>query len=290
MAKPITITEEVLNQLREEFENKLKNLKCSDGKFKFEKKLDNINKKAELVFDEEVWLKMNMLISANDKEVGWHFLARRNEPKEGYDASYFLYGIEVYPQQVTGTTVNTDKAEYESWLYDHNDEDFSHLRAHGHSHVNMGTSPSSVDTKMYEDFLGDLSEDDFYVFSIWNKKGDHWVNIYDLKENIMFENKDVDVIYQYTEGGALDFVSKSKDMVKAVTYTAPKTSYSPTPGVTYIGCDGWPINSSKSDDSEELQKPKMPPASKTTYPNWDDDDGYDYSYPYHKKGSYYPYY
>ena len=43
-----------------------------------------------------------------------------------------------------------------------------HLYA-GHSHVNMGTSPSSVDLNHQEEILRMLGDNDFYIFMIWNK-------------------------------------------------------------------------------------------------------------------------
>ena len=48
---------------------------------------------------------------------------------------------------------------------------------HGHSHVNMGTSPSATDTKLQEDHLAQLQDNDFYIFLIVNKKREIWCTI-----------------------------------------------------------------------------------------------------------------
>lgn len=266
MAKRITIGEAEIEELRKDFEEKLKSIKSSNGKFTYEKNLGTINQKAKVCFEEETYLKMKMLIATTDKEVGWHCLARKIDPEEGYASEYEVYDIMVYPQSVTGATVNTDKEEFEKWLYERSDDEFNNMRFHGHSHVNMGVSPSSVDKGMYEDWLDDLQQgmaNQFYIFSIWNKKGEIWMNIYDLDENVLYENGDIDVRYTYTPGGVLDFIDEAKNMVTTKVYQ-PKSYKN---NVTYVDSNGYP------DDEEYYNKwsknygaGKFYPAS---YPDWD---------------------
>lgn len=241
MAKRITVGAEEIKELREEFEKKLASIKAADGKFKFEKDLGKIDKKAEVVFDGDTFAKMKTLIACTDKEVGWHCLARKVEPNEEYASRYEVYGIMVYPQEVTGSTVNTNKEEFDMWLYQRPDEEFNNIRFHGHSHVDMTASPSSVDKTMYEDWLGDLQKgmpNQFYIFSIWNRKGDCWMNIYDLEDNVLYESKDVDV--KWRPDGLMEFISDAEDMVKVSKpkpVTAKQTNYG---GVTYVDHRGYP--------------------------------------------------
>ncbi len=108
MAKRITVGEAEIEQLRKEFEEKLKSVKAADGKFKFEKELGVVDQKAKVLFMEDTFAKMKLLIATQDKEVGWHCLARKVEPEEGYADQYEVYDIMVYPQEVTGSTVNTN--------------------------------------------------------------------------------------------------------------------------------------------------------------------------------------
>lgn len=275
MAKRITVGEAEIAELRADFEKKLSTIKAADGKFKFEKDLGTVNKKAKLLFDEETFLKMKLLIATCDKEVGWHCLARKVKPDEGYDGQYEVYGIMVYPQEVTGTTVKTNKEEFDAWLYDRPDEEFSNLRFHGHSHVNMSTTPSGVDKTMYEDWLDDLAQgipNQFYIFSIWNKKGEHWVNIYDLDENVLYETKDVDVKYLCDDDGVMDFVSGAMDMLKTYKKPATNTSQSLTPpktnGVTYMNSNGYPSYDDDYYYSNRYGAGIYYPAK--NYPDWDD--------------------
>ena len=98
----------------------------------------------------------------------------------------------MYPQVTTAATVVTDDVEYGNWLHKEiSDEDINHLRFHGHSHVNMSTHPSGVDTTWYNEILQSLMNDDFYIFMILNKKEDYFIEIYDLATNTIYEKKDI---------------------------------------------------------------------------------------------------
>ena len=79
------------------------------------------------------------------------------------------------------------------WLMNHEDDVFNNIRMQGHSHVNMGVTPSGVDNSLYERILEQLDDEMFYIFLIYNKKGDKTFKIYDLAKNILFETGDVTV-------------------------------------------------------------------------------------------------
>jgi len=63
----------------------------------------------------------------------------------------------------------------------------------GHSHVNMGVSPSGVDERHRQQILDQLDEDMFYIFMIWNKALKTHTLIYDMAYNILYEDKNVSV-------------------------------------------------------------------------------------------------
>lgn len=190
MAKIIKITQDCLAEIRKDFEETLSSAKLSDGKISFSKSFGNIKREATVFFSNEAWQKMQALIKGFDKEVAWHGLAYRGE--EGKD-EYYITDILVYPQEVTGATVNTDQEKYQMWLMNHEDDVFNNIRMQGHSHVNMGVTPSGVDNSLYERILEQLDDDMFYIFLIYNKKGDKTFKIYDLAKNILFETSDVTV-------------------------------------------------------------------------------------------------
>ena len=52
-----------------------------------------------------------------------------------------------------------------------NAENINKIRYHGHSHVQMPTSPSTVDVSHMQNLVSSLKEDEFYIFQIFNKFG-----------------------------------------------------------------------------------------------------------------------
>jgi hypothetical protein len=191
MAKIIKLGEEYREELRKEFEEALQNLKLSDGKMTFTKSFGAIQRRARLNFTPLAWQKMSALVREFDKEVAWHGIAFRSDDPEKDE--YTVSDILVYPQEVTGATVTTDQAKYQTWLMSHDDEVFNNIRMQGHSHVNMAVSPSGVDTALYDRILDQLDDTMFYIFLIWNKRGERTVKIYDLLKNVLFETADVDI-------------------------------------------------------------------------------------------------
>lgn len=223
MSKLIKMTPECLAQCKKEFEEALSTGKFTDGKITFTKTLGTIDRKAILYFSEMAWIKMHTLIREFDKEVAWHGVAYRGEDKSKDE--YFITDILVYPQVVTGATVNTDQDEYTTWLFNHDDDVFPHIRMQGHSHVNMGTTPSVVDNTHQEKILDQLEDDMFYIFMIWNKRKEKFIKIYDLEKNVLFETADVTVTVLEDEHGMEKFLKDAKEMVKTRVVTTPTHGY-----------------------------------------------------------------
>lgn len=202
-----------------------------DGKLSFVRSIPGLQNKAVVYFSAVAWAKMVAIISAFDKEVAWHGLVEKLDTG-AEKAKYLVYDIAVYPQEVTGATVNTDQKEYERWLDTFNDEDFRAIRMQGHSHVNMGVTPSSVDMGHKEQVIKQLDGDMFYIFMIWNKKFQHNITIYDLGDNIAYEDKDVEVKLYDDDGGLDEFITNAKALVKDRVYlpaTKPKEENGKTP-------------------------------------------------------------
>lgn len=216
MSKIIKMTSQNLDELRRDFEEALKGVKLSDGKINFTKTFGSIQRKATLYFTELAYLKMLTLVREFDKEVAWHGIAKRHDTEED---AYVISDILVYPQEVTGATVNTDQEKYQMWLMNHEDEVFNNIRMQGHSHVNMGTTPSTVDTSLYERLLDQLDDTMFYIFLIWNKRNEKTIKIYDLAKNVLFETADVTVSLIEDGTGMEKFLSTAKEMVQDKKYT-----------------------------------------------------------------------
>ena len=212
MSKVIKLTNEQLQECRRDFDTALSTMKLTDGKISFIKTITSPNEKATLYFDPLAWRKMQTLIKEFDKEVAWHGVAYRGEDETKNE--YFITDILVYPQKVTGATVNTDQEKYEMWLMQHEDEVFNNIRMQGHSHVNMATSPSGVDETHQAKILEQLEDDMFYIFLIWNKSNSKFIKIYDLKKNILFETIDVTVEILDDGSGIDEFLAEAKKLVE----------------------------------------------------------------------------
>ena len=161
MPRPIVLTEEIKQQARDDFAAMLDGIKMSDGKLNYSMTYKYDNSSAVVWLAPEAYKKIVALVTEFTDEVGWHGSVSRTGDNE-----FVIEDIFVYPQEVTGSTVNTDQFKYTEWLYGLDDETFNKIRMQGHSHVNMGVSPSGVDDKHRQQILNQLEPDMFYIFMI----------------------------------------------------------------------------------------------------------------------------
>ena len=153
----------------------------------------NINQKVDccLSISENAYKKMRALVDTSKEEVGWHFLAHKISK-----AYYEITDVIVFPQKTSAATVTTDDVKYTKWLIEWDDEIFSQIRGHGHSHVNMGVTPSATDIDYQNNMLQNL--EDFYIFLIINKRDDIYAVIADAEENVVYDCKDITVELPYS--------------------------------------------------------------------------------------------
>lgn len=218
--KPIFLSDKDKQEILEDFKKQLEKEALYNGTLSFQR---SWNYKAEtkdpaiILYTPEAWVKTVMLLKEFDSEVAWHGLIRRGEE----DGVFIVYDVMVYPQEVTGTTVNTDQEEYTKFLIELTEEDANAMHIQCHSHVNMSTSPSGVDTEHQSKIVKSM-KNGFYVFQIWNKKLESTSFIYDMDNNIMYENKDIIVdVIDNEYGISSEFVAEAKKIVKK------KTTYTP---------------------------------------------------------------
>lgn len=148
--------------------------------------------------------KMKFLVQQSKQEISWHGFVKRLA-----ENVFQLYDIILFPQSNTGATSTTDEEEYTTWLMRQmNYENYSEMRMHGHSHVNMGVTPSGVDTNYRQDMVQNLGTDDFYIFMILNKRGTKNIELYDNATHTVYETDDITYI-----------VGNYKDIEKAKAWT-----------------------------------------------------------------------
>lgn len=271
MSKVIKPTQEDFERLKAEFLAQLESGKWGNGKVTFNADLSKCDRKATIYFSDLAWRKMQSLVEYFSSEVGWHGIAYRGTDESKDD--YYITDIVTYPQEVTGATVTTDQKEYQDWLLSFDDDIYSHIRFQGHSHVNMGTSPSNVDWELYNGFLQNLKDDAFYIFMIWNKKQDKTVLLYDLKKNVLFETADVEIKIE-DQSGFLTFMEDAKKKVKS------KSSFS-YPAYQKPAATSEPSakqEPKKSDSKSKKNDKKYSSPNNYDYSMWDDswDNEYDY--------------
>ena len=215
-------SEELQNKILQDFTEKMKEYieknkdeLVSDKNFTFRFELERSKKTTEkkaVYFTPTAYIKMMSLLYHYTSEVGWYGTAER------MDDNYLVKDIYVYPQIVDGATVDTDQEKFEKWLDGLDEEVFNQLRFNGHSHVRMGTTPSSVDMEGRRSDLKMLRKDDFQIFMILNQEGDWTIDIYDRKDQKIYETEDIIIYVQNCAEDTFDFVDSTKDMVQKKSY------------------------------------------------------------------------
>lgn len=282
---------------REKFIESLRGKNVTNGKISIQlgtitKTFDAPERKAELHFSEKAWIKMHALIREFDSEIAWHGVAYRDEDQT--KDAYNITDILCYPQEVSAAKVDTDQVAYQNWMFDLPNEEFNNLKMQGHSHVNMGVTPSSTDEENQKDILDSIVDDSsFYIFMVWNKRDERNIKIYDIGKNVLFEPADITVFVDDETIGLDDFISSAKEMVKKKTYSYQNNSW-PKPAVV----TNTPAKPAEKKEEKEVKKisditgtskntttKSVYPKNSYGYDEWDDWDSY-YGYGKYPKRAY----
>lgn len=185
------VDKDTIKQQQKLLEEKLKNTRTASANnltITIPLKIEN-HEKAILEFTQDAMTKIKTLVKLCDKEIAWHGTVTKSGTKK--KPVYTVTDVFMFPQEVTAATVKGIPSEYAVWNASLPDEVYSHMRFHGHSHVNMGVTPSGVDTNYQEEMLETL--EDFYIFLIINKRDDMWTKIVDVQDNIVYDKEDIEV-------------------------------------------------------------------------------------------------
>lgn len=225
MSKPIKFTEALKEQAINEFIKSIESMKMSDGKISYSKIFSYKEKtRAKILFTPEAYSKMISLLMSFSTEVAWHGVGKRADV-----STFIISDILVYPQSVSGATVEMDTEKYAEWLMKNDEDDrFNHIIAQGHSHVLMQTSPSGVDLAHQEAILSQLTDDMYYIFMIWNKKLEHTTKIYDLENNVMYDDGDIEYGFVDSDYDVGQFVDEAKKLVVEKKYSTITTNNNKT--------------------------------------------------------------
>lgn len=145
----------------------------------------------------EAYVKMRTLVQNTATEIGWYGIVNK---VEGLPSTYLIEDIIVYPQKVTGATCEQDEDKMFEFEMSLTTEQVNHKRFHGHSHVNMSTTPSGVDEQFYQDLLTQIR--DYLIIAINNKQNSMYVRFYDVEHNVVYT--DLPIIVIQDDGIAID--------------------------------------------------------------------------------------
>lgn len=230
---------ELINKLLKQFMASLDNYTFGNStKISFEANIGGkLKKKIKLVYSPSAWLKMNALVENFTSEVSWFGLVDKTDDP----LVYYIYDVLVCKQQVNGAKVDTEDDDMFEFLSGLSDEQADHLHFQAHSHVNMSTSASGTDLQNQADILANMpGNDGFYIFQIWNKRGDINTYFYDLTNNVFYDKDDVEILIEDETFGTIDdFVDDAKKLVSGITPAKKKQealkSGKPQSNVHYYG-------------------------------------------------------
>lgn len=143
------------------------------------------NKIPRVVIDLEAYKKMCYIVKMSNKEVGWLGFVER----EGN--TLLVQDVYLFRQQVGATTCEItpegiDEMITELLQKEHGDYIVENLKLWGHSHVNMGTTPSSQDVLQLSQF--EDNGNDWFLGVIVNKKGSFNFTYIDYVNGIKVNN------------------------------------------------------------------------------------------------------
>lgn len=127
------------------------------------------------------YVKMRHLVDKTSTEIGWFGTVTK---VESLPNTYIIDDILVYPQTVSGATCEQDEDKMFEFEMSLTTDQVNRKRFQGHSHVNMGVTPSGVDENFYKDLLTQVT--DYFIILVTNKHNAYHVRFYDVENNILY--------------------------------------------------------------------------------------------------------
>lgn len=157
------------------------------------------------------YIKMRTLVEETDVEIAWHGVVH----KQG--RIFIITDILVYPQKITSVTVESDDDLYPDWCMSLEDDVLNNMRFQGHSHVNMGVTPSGVDEDYYTRLLTQVH--DYYIIMVTNKHEAMTLRLYDVENNILYSDLDLNIYLPDVHKDSLSWYEDNKEMLKKPSTT-----------------------------------------------------------------------
>ncbi len=133
------------------------------------------SKSPSVWYSNKAWLKIKRVVGMCPEEVGWLGTVDR------VDGGYIVTDIFVPKQVVTGTECDIEAEDLAQLVHDLDYPE--NLFYWGHSHVNMGVSPSVQDENQTGEYL---EHNDVFIRGIYNKRGDSKVDVFDTVQGMQY--------------------------------------------------------------------------------------------------------
>lgn len=170
--------------------------------------------KPRVLMSARVYADILTLVHNYSSEIGWQGYVRVQNKN-----TYVIEEILVYPQRVTGATVEDDHEKFAAWIGQIPIDKLNAVRLYGHSHVNMAVNPSGTDIAQFQTYKEQT--DDFYVMMIVNKKNEFRIDIYDKATNQTFIG--CEFLISYDENKEL--LAEAEKLVERKVYTYQPRTY-----------------------------------------------------------------
>ena len=265
------IKEEIKNKLIEKYETTtFMNTNIIDVKLDIQEMIDqhlsSLNLETPRIYiTANAYLKMRKLVDDTSTEIGWYGTVTKVPSLPNH---YVIEDIIVYPQKVTGATCVQDDDKMFEFEMSLSTEQVNSKRFHGHSHVNMTTTPSGVDEQFYQDILTQTR--DYFIILITNKSKSNYIRFYDIEHNVVYNGLE---LYPITDDG-VNVDTWYEDIEELLTKPEVKL---PTIEDSVKG--DWETSYDRYKAKEQNKKKRgRPKKEKLGNPYDDYDDEFDYSY------------
>ena len=214
--KPINLTQETEIELMKKCLQKIHEgiekykFDMNETKFSFSMDMcEEAKEKITILYSQDAYLKMNFLVDHYSTEVGWYGLVEKLS-----DKLYRVYDVKLCKQYVNGGKVDTEDEDTLEFFDSLTDDEIEHMHFQAHSHVNFSTVASGVDLANQHDVLKNMGKSGFYIFQIWNKKGDINTYLYDVDANTFYDKKDVVLEVETGDKTLTQWVAETEDLVQ----------------------------------------------------------------------------
>lgn len=174
-----------------------------------------------ILFTPRALTMMALIVKQAPQEVGWFGAVKKLGPM-----SYMVHDIYLREQKVNAVECDIDKddiAKLAMELIEQPDgvEKVNQIRMWGHSHANMGVTPSGTDDHTFEDYY--KSVDDFFIMLIMNKSNDIRCELALHTTKLIYKNCEWSIYCEGYDDIKTQITKQVETMIKPIQYDVKKT-------------------------------------------------------------------